>query len=150
VRGQDELRLCRERVGELEIDRCAACREVDQRPVSEAHVEPAVERGDGRVGALDQAVVADRLDLLEVVRIGDRAAGEVPDRAARAFDRALELADAAEGQAGRRAGLGRAEPGLALGDGADRSSRGAGSSKLSAIELSLTPELRKVGTRPAE
>jgi len=33
-----------------------------------------------RVGALDQAVVAVGLDLLEVVGVGDRAAGPVPDR----------------------------------------------------------------------
>ena len=80
VRGQHELRLRRERVGELEIDRRAAGREVDQRRVGKAHVDPAGERGDGRIGALDQAVVADRLDLLEIVGVGDGAAGEVADR----------------------------------------------------------------------
>ena len=95
MRGEHELRLRRERVGELEVDRGAAGREVDQRRVGEAHVDPAGERGDGRIGALDQAVVADGLDLLEVVGVGDRAAGQVPDRAAGALDRALELADAA-------------------------------------------------------
>jgi hypothetical protein len=68
VRGQHELRLCRERVRELEVDRAAARREVDQRRVGEANVDPAGERGDGRIGTLDEAVVADGLDLFEVVR----------------------------------------------------------------------------------
>ena len=71
VRGEHELRLRRERVGELEVDRRAAGRQVDQRRVGEAHVDPAGERGDGRIGTLDQAVVADGLDLLEVVGVGD-------------------------------------------------------------------------------
>jgi len=58
------------------------------------------------------------------VGVGDRAAGQVPDRAAGALDRALELADATEGEAGRRAALARAEAGLTLGDGVDRSGCG--------------------------
>jgi hypothetical protein len=60
VRGEHELRLRRERVGELEVHRGAAGREVDQRGVREAHVDPAGERGDGRIGALDHARVARR------------------------------------------------------------------------------------------
>jgi len=59
--------------------RRAAGREVDQRGIREAHVDPAGERRDGRIGALDQAIIADGLDLLEVVGVGDRAAGQVPD-----------------------------------------------------------------------
>jgi hypothetical protein len=55
-----ELRLGRERVGELEVDRSATGREVDQRRVGEAHVDPAGERGDGWIGALDQTVVSSR------------------------------------------------------------------------------------------
>jgi hypothetical protein len=140
---QHELCHIRERVGELEVDRRAAGREVDQRRVGEAYVDPAGERGDRRVSALDQSVVADRLDLLEVVGVGDGAPGEIADRAAGALDRALELADAAEGQAGRRAALGRAEPGLSLRDGADCGGRRAGSGELQRIELSLTPAWRK-------
>jgi hypothetical protein len=62
-----------------------ASRQVDQRRVRKAHVDPAGERGDGRIGALDQAVVPDGLDLFEVVRIGHRAAGEIPDWAAGAL-----------------------------------------------------------------
>ena len=55
---------------------------------------------------------------------------------------ALELADAAEGQAGRRAALGGAEAVLALRDGADCGGRGT-SVNSSAIELSLTPACTK-------
>jgi hypothetical protein len=54
--------------------------EVDQRRVGEAHVHSPGERRNRRIGALDQAVVADGLDLLEIVGVGDRAAGEVADR----------------------------------------------------------------------
>jgi hypothetical protein len=56
-----------ESVGELWVDRRAAGRRVDQRRVGEADIYPAGQGGDGRIGALDQAVVADSLDLLEVV-----------------------------------------------------------------------------------
>jgi hypothetical protein len=80
MRGQHELRLCGQRVGELEIDRRAAGRQVDQRRVGEADINPAGERGDGRISALDQTIVTNGLDLLEVVGIGDRAAGQVADR----------------------------------------------------------------------
>jgi hypothetical protein len=67
VRGEHELRLRRERVGELEIHGRTVGGEVDQRSVGKANVDPAGERGDGRVGTLDQAVVADGLDLLKIV-----------------------------------------------------------------------------------
>jgi len=87
VRGKHELRLRRERLGELEVDRRPASREVDQRRVGEAHVDPAGERGDGWIGTFDQTVVADGLDLLEVVGVRDRAAGEIADRIAGALDR---------------------------------------------------------------
>jgi hypothetical protein len=80
VRGQHELCRSRERIGELEVDRGAARGKVDQCCVSEANVDLAGQRGDRRIGALDEAVVADGLDLLEVVGVGDRAAGQVPDR----------------------------------------------------------------------
>jgi hypothetical protein len=71
VRAQHELRLRRERVGELEVDRAAARREVDQRRAGGPDIDAAGERGDRRIGALDQPVVADGLDLLEVVGVGD-------------------------------------------------------------------------------
>jgi hypothetical protein len=69
VRGQHELRLRREGVGGLEIDWHATRGQVDQRRVGEAYVDSVSERGDGRIGALDQAVVADGLDLLQIVRV---------------------------------------------------------------------------------
>ena len=49
VRGEHELRLRRERIGELEVDRRTAGREVDQRHVGEAHVDAAGERGNSRI-----------------------------------------------------------------------------------------------------
>jgi hypothetical protein len=112
-------------------------REVDQYRVREAYVDPAGKRRDGRVRALDQPIVADGLDLLEVVRVGDRATGQVPDRWAGALDRALELADAVERQARWRAALGRAESGLALGDGIDRSGGWAGAGELQRDRVEL-------------
>jgi hypothetical protein len=39
--------------------------------VGEAHLDPAGQRGDGRVRAVDAAVRADGLDPVEVVGIGD-------------------------------------------------------------------------------
>ena len=117
MRGDDELRLGRKRVGELQIDRRAARSEIDQRRVGKANVDAAGHRGDGRIGAFDQSVVANGLDFFEIVRIGDRAAGQIPNRRTGPLDRALELADAVEGQAGRRATLCRTKTSLALGDG---------------------------------
>ena len=69
MRSEHELRLRRERVGELKVDGRAIGRQVDQRRVGEAHIDPAGKRSDGRIGPLDQPVVADGLDLLEVVRV---------------------------------------------------------------------------------
>ena len=124
-------------------DRRATGREVDQRRVGEAHVDPPGEGGDGRVGALDQPVVANGLDLLEVVGVGHRAAGEVPHRVAGALDRALELADPAEGQAGRRAALGRAEPRLALRNRADRCSSRTRTRELQRDRVEFDPACKK-------
>jgi hypothetical protein len=143
VCGEHELRLRRKRVGELEVDRGAASREVDQRRVGEAHVDPPGKRGDGWIGAFDQTVVTDGLDLLEVIGVRDRAASEVADRAARALDRALELADAAEGQAGRRAALGGAEPSLALRNGVDRSRCGTRPRELQRDRVELDASVQK-------
>ena len=86
MRRQDELGLCRQSVSELEVDRRPAGREVNQRRVGEADIDPAGERGDGRIGALAQTVIADGLDLLQVVGVCHRTAGEVSDRAAGALD----------------------------------------------------------------
>jgi hypothetical protein len=67
MRGKHELRLGGQRVGELEVNRGAASRQVDQGRVGEADVDPPGERRDGRVRTLDQAIVADGLDLLELL-----------------------------------------------------------------------------------
>ena len=80
MRSEHELRLRRKRVGELEVNRRAASREVDQRRVGKAHIDPAGEGSDGRISALDQTIVADGLNLLEVVGVGNGAAGQVTDR----------------------------------------------------------------------
>jgi hypothetical protein len=50
MRGHDQLRLRRKRVGEFEIDRRAAASEIDQGGVGEADIDAAAERGDGRIG----------------------------------------------------------------------------------------------------
>jgi hypothetical protein len=68
---------CAERVGKLEVDRGAARREIDQRSVGEAHVDFAGERGNRGIAPSIRPIVADGLDLLEVVGVGDRAAGQL-------------------------------------------------------------------------
>ncbi len=76
---EGELEAAFDLIGEFQIDRGAIRGQIDQRRVREPDLDRASECGDGGIGAVDQAVGADGLDLLEVVGIGERAGGEVGD-----------------------------------------------------------------------
>jgi hypothetical protein len=58
VRGQYELRLRGEDLGERQVDWRAVRREVNQRRIGEAHVAPPGRRGDGRIGRPSSRMVS--------------------------------------------------------------------------------------------
>jgi hypothetical protein len=93
-----------QRVGEGHLAGIAIDRLRHQQLVGEAHLDPAGQRGDGRVRAIDAPVRADGLDPVEVVGIGDLGRDDVAERRAVARDRAVEMAEALQGELGQRAG----------------------------------------------
>jgi hypothetical protein len=78
------------------------------------HLDAAGQRGDRRIGAVDAAIAADRLDAVEVVGVGDLGRDYVSERRPVAGDRAVEVAEALQRQLDRRPGGSRRADGLTL------------------------------------
>ena len=114
VHGEGEALARGQRVAELELAGVAGDGLVHQHLVGEAHLDPAGQRGDRRIGAVDAAVAADRLDAVEVVGVGDLGRDHVAERRAVAGDAAVEVAEALQRRLGRRAGGGGRRHRLAL------------------------------------
>ncbi len=91
VAQDDQLVVGINRVGKLQIHRRTRAGEINQGVIGVAHRHGPRERSDAGINAVQLAVAADGFDLLEVVAVGDRCAGDIGQRTAALFDRPLKL-----------------------------------------------------------
>lgn len=131
------------------LSRRAAHRLIEQRLIGETNLDRPDQRRDRWVRALDPAVVADHLDALQIVGIGDLRRDDIAELRSLAGDRALERAKAGERQRIKRADDAGGAGHLALGNQVDlrRDQAGAlhGPAELVDDAACVEPEERHVG-----
>ena len=99
--------------------------QIDQRGGGETGFDLPAQCGDGGIRAVDLAVVADVLDLLQVVGVFQGGLGDVAQRQAVLFDRSLELIEAQEFVLGGRPALRGGRLAFPLADAGQRGFRAA-------------------------